>query len=84
MKLAEALQERADLNKRISQIGERLADNCFVQEGERPAEEPARLLDELEAAVSRLELLIAAINATNNVTKVKDRKSTRLNSSHGS
>ena len=73
MKLAEALQERADLNKRISQIGERLADNCFVQEGERPAEEPARLLDELEAAVSRLELLIAAINATNNVTKVNSR-----------
>lgn len=73
MKLAEALQERADLNKKISQIGERLADNCFVQEGERPAEEPARLLDELEAAVSRLELLIAAINATNNVTKVNGR-----------
>ena len=38
MKLAEALQERADLNKKISQIGERLADNCFVHGGSRLAD----------------------------------------------
>ena len=41
MKLAEALQERADLNRRIAGLSSRLADNALVQEGERPAEDPA-------------------------------------------
>ena len=38
MKLAEALQERADLNRRIQQLQQRLNSNAIVQEGGRPAE----------------------------------------------
>ena len=40
MKLAEALQERADLNRNIEQLRSRLRNNVLVQEGEQPAEDP--------------------------------------------
>lgn len=65
MKLAEALQERADLNRRIEQLKNRLCNNAIVQEGERPAEDPQDLLDELDRDMDRLEELTAAINLTN-------------------
>ena len=65
MKLAEALQERADLNRRIQQLQSRLMNNAIVQEGEYPSEEPQELLDELDRSVDRLEELTAAINLTN-------------------
>ncbi len=69
MKLAEALQERADLNKKIDELKRRL-DNCvLVQEGEEPAEDPHELLGELDESVKRLEELMAAINLTNCRTK---------------
>ena len=65
MKLAEALQERADLNRKIEELRRRLANVILVQEGEEPAEEPAELLKELNAATARLEQLMAAINLPN-------------------
>ena len=65
MKLAEALQERADLNRKIEQLRYRLTSNCLVQEGEKPVEDPASLLKELNAAVDLLEKRIAQINLTN-------------------
>ena len=78
MKLAEALQERADLNKKIAELRRRL-DNCLlVQEGEEPAEEPAQLLRELDSAVERLEVLMAAINLTNCNTKANGMTLTEL------
>ena len=40
MKLAEALQERADLNRKIEQLSDRLEANVLVQEGEVPLEDP--------------------------------------------
>ncbi len=40
MKLAEALQERADINRNIQQLKSRLQNNVLVQEGEKTAEEP--------------------------------------------
>ena len=43
MKLAEALQERADLNRKIEQLNNRLSNNALVQEGEEPAENPEKL-----------------------------------------
>ncbi len=70
MKLAEALQERADLNRSIEQLRCRLRDNAIVQEGESPAEEPEELLKALDSAVIRLEELMERINRTNcNVSK---------------
>ena len=55
MKLAEALQERADLNKKISDLRGRLNQNSLVQEGEIPNEDPNVLMQELEAAIARLQ-----------------------------
>ena len=43
MKLAEALQERADLNRNIEQLKNRLSSNALVQEGEQPVECPENL-----------------------------------------
>lgn len=78
MKLAEALQERADLNRRIEQLRYRLNNNVLVQEGEKPAEDPAALLEELESSFTRLEWLIARINLTNCAVKVEGRSLTEL------
>ncbi len=78
MKLAEALQERADLNKKISELKSRLNNCILVQEGEEPAEEPAELLKELDEAAARLEALMASINLTNSRTKVEGRTLTQL------
>jgi len=64
MKLAEALQERADLNTRINQLRNRLGNNVLYQEGGEVAEKPEDLLKELDECVKRLEYLIGAINKT--------------------
>ena len=72
MKLAQALAERADLQKRITQLRNRLSLNSKVQEGEKPAENPEILLKELDALVLQLEKMIARINITN--TEVNDGK----------
>jgi len=68
MKLATALSERSDLQRRISELGGRLNQNAKVQEGDEPAEDPKELLDELDRDMKRLEELIARINRTNNAT----------------
>ena len=68
MKLASALAERADLQKRISELSTRLNNNAKVQEGESPSENPKELLEELNRDFVRLEELISKINHTNNVT----------------
>ena len=78
MKLAEALQERADLNRRIAQLRERLENNAVVQEGETTAEDPAQLLDELDRDVARLEELMARINRTNAETRDGEQSITDL------
>lgn len=78
MKLAEALQERADLNRKIEELRRRLGNVILVQEGEEPAEDPTELLEELNAAVARLEQLIAAINLTNCRTKANGMTLTAL------
>ena len=78
MKLATALSERADLQKRISDLGVRLNNNAKVQEGEKPAEEPEVLLKELNNCLLRLEELMARINKTNNMTRAGDQTITDL------
>ena len=44
MKLATALTERADLQRRIAELSGRLNSNAKVQEGETPAEDPTTLI----------------------------------------
>lgn len=65
MKIAEALIERADIQKRIEQLRDRLSNNALVQEGEEPAEDPTSLLSELDRLEKRLCELVARINLTN-------------------
>ncbi len=78
MKLAEALQERADLNRKIEQLKARLNNNVLVQDGEKPVEEPELLKQELDAAIVRLAYLVAHINQTNCETKVDGQTLTEL------
>ena len=72
MKLANALSQRAELQTRIRQLETRLYNNAQVQEGERPAEDPEKLLRELEEDYTRLEELISAINRTNSAARTED------------
>ena len=78
MKLAEALQERADINRKIEQLQTRLNHNVLVQEGEETAEDPEILKQELDAAVERLAYLIAQINLTNSRVQVDGRTLTEI------
>jgi hypothetical protein len=73
MKLAEALQERADLNRNIEQLRARLVNNAIVQENEKPAQDPKALIKELDSSAERLEELMHRINRTNCAT-VSDGK----------
>ncbi|HEX3053834.1 MAG TPA: DIP1984 family protein [Aggregatilineaceae bacterium] len=70
MKLAEALVLRADYQKRIDQLKQRLVMVARVQEGERPAEDPQALLAELDRVVDELTRLIQRINRTNAATEL--------------
>ncbi|QPC84930.1 DIP1984 family protein [Phototrophicus methaneseepsis] len=65
MKLAEALINRADAQKRVQQLRERLNRSVLVQEGEQPPEDPQELLAEMERVISELTHLIKRINRTN-------------------
>ncbi len=65
MKLAEALSLKKDLEKRISDLKERLDNAVRVQEGDEPAENPTELLTELNRCLEQLETLIYNINVTN-------------------
>ena len=78
MKLADALQERADLNRKLDELRRRLGNSVLTQEGEEPPEDPAALLEELDAALARLETLMAQINLTNCRTKADGMTLTEL------
>lgn len=72
MKLAEALIERADLQRHIEQLKSRAVQNAKVQEGSTPAEDPNALLGELDRAATQLTGLIQRINRTNAATSLDD------------
>ncbi len=78
MKLAEALQERADVNRNIEQLSERLELNVLVQEGEQTVEDPIKLKKELDSSIERLAYLIFHINLTNSTIKIGDKTITEL------
>lgn len=78
MSLAEALQMRADIKTRISQLHSRLNDNAKVQEGETPAEDPLRLIELLGAECEAYETLIRRINLTNAATVFEGQTLTAL------
>lgn len=78
MKLAEALQERADLSRRIEQLKDRMINNALIQEGEEPAEDPQELLKEFNKCIKEQTKLIAAINLANAIVKTGDKTLTEM------
>ena len=72
MLLAEALNERADAQRRLSDLKQRIGDNARVQEDEDPAEDPQALLDQAIAVNERIRALIVAVNITNTATMLSD------------
>jgi hypothetical protein len=68
MKLAEALILRADAQKRIAELRQRLNDSALIQEGTEPPEDPGRLLAEVDRTAAELNALIKRINRTNITT----------------
>ena len=65
MKLAEALIQRADLNRRMAQWSERVRTSVIVQEGDQPTEVPATLFAEWNAMVDEFTTLSTRINLVN-------------------
>lgn len=69
---------RADLQKKVAQLKERIKESAKVQEGDEPCDNVEELYKELDEAVVQLEDLIYRINITN-VQIVQDGDSlTRL------
>ena len=73
MRLAEALVLRADSQKKVAQLRQRLERVVKVQEGEAPAEDPKALLDELEHTLTALTSWVRRINRTNVVTRFNEQ-----------
>ena len=65
MKLADALVLRADVQKRIEQLRNRLRQSALMQVGETPPENPQELLAEAERPTTQLARLVARINRAN-------------------
>jgi hypothetical protein len=65
MKLSEALVLRADTQKRVERLRERLRLSVLVQDGEEPPEDPQELFTELDGLLEQLRDLISRINRTN-------------------
>ena len=74
MKLAEALILRADTQKRVEQLKQRLLRSAKVQEGDRAPEDPQSLISELERVLNMLVDLIKRINKTNAATEFETGK----------
>jgi hypothetical protein len=70
VKLAEALVQRADAQRRLEQLKQRMLRVAKVQEGDQPAEEPTELVEQYESLAGVLEDLIRRINRTNSAAQV--------------
>lgn len=69
MKLAEALLKRAQLKEDSDGLRDRILNNALVQEGDEPAEDPAKLLPVYAATMQQLDDLIRKINHANSSTE---------------
>lgn len=72
MKLAEALVLRADTQKKLDSLRQRIAKNAIVQEGNQPHEDPSQLMREAFGVLSELRKLIQQINTANSTHKLPD------------
>ncbi len=74
MRLAEALVQRADQQRKIAQLKQRLERVVKVQEGDVPSEDPHVLLNELHETIGSLSELVKKINKTNSFTVFSEGK----------
>ena len=72
MKLAEALLLRADCRKKLESLRDRLSRVARIQEGDQPAEDPTRLLDQVTQVTTSLTDLVVRINQANSNTTLPD------------
>jgi len=72
MKLAEALLLRADRNRTLEQLKQRIQVSARYQEGEDPPEDAHALVSAASAVLDELERLIRDINRTNSSTVMAD------------
>jgi hypothetical protein len=70
MKLAEALAERADLDKKIAQLRERAKSAARYAEGEEPPESAFQLMTDTRTLLAHRMELIRRINLTNAETRL--------------
>ncbi len=75
MKIAEALLLRADMQKKLASLRERIGRNAVVQEGDQPHEDPGKLLHEAFAVLGELESLVFRINQANLSNALSDGRS---------
>jgi hypothetical protein len=68
MKLAEALLQRSEYQKKIENLQSRILVNVKVQDNDEPMEDPNALTKEAFDIIARLGELIHKINARNNNT----------------
>ena len=78
MKLAEALSMRADLQKRVAQLKDRIKDSAKIQEGDEPCDNVEELYPQMDEALNTLEDLIYRINLTNTQTVQNGESLTQL------
>ena len=72
MKLAEALLLRADRNRTLEQLKQRIQVSARYQEGEKPPEDARDLVAAAAAVLDELEILIRSVNRTNSGTVMAD------------
>ena len=72
MKLAEALLLRADRNRTMEQLKQRIQASARYQEGEKPSEDARQLVSVASSVLDELEALIRNINRTNSITVMAD------------
>ncbi|MBF0410416.1 MAG: DIP1984 family protein [Candidatus Riflebacteria bacterium] len=72
MKLAQALIERKAIKTKIEELKKRIYQQARIQEGDKPIENPASLIEELKHASAEFEKIVVKINKTNISTKIND------------
>lgn len=72
MKLGEALNERARLAKRVTELRDVLDESLIVTEGEEPVGNAEKLTSDILNTIDSIEDLVARINRTNTETTLSD------------
>ena len=72
MKLAEVLLLRADIQKKVASLRDRITRYAVVQEGDKPAEDPKKLLAQVAGTLDELEKIVFQINQANLTNRLKD------------